>query len=232
MQQIKHVNIWDLDGTVINSFHRVAPCLDSAGNLDLNKYKNEACQHELIQNDTLLPLVELMRSKMNKPDTINYIVTARLMSKSDYYFLRKQGLRGRGNDNIQVFSRDTIHKFTAPENVKAIYSSGDANYKAFYFDLITAKHGRNGVHYTMYDDHLGVLEKAAEYGFNAINATHLNDMLEIGIKLASESFLDETIQEEGDIDYMIERLKFSWCTMTVEEQDYYSVKYPAIAKAI
>ena len=44
---ISRVMIWDLDGTIINSFHRVAPCFDSEGNLDLNKYKNEACKHHL-----------------------------------------------------------------------------------------------------------------------------------------------------------------------------------------
>ena len=230
MQQIKTVNIWDLDGTVINSFHRVKPCLSESGDLDLDKYRREACKHELIVQDSLLPLVELMRSKMNQPDTINYIVTARLMSKSDYYFLRRQGLRGRGNDNIQVFSRDTIHKFT--DDVREVYGRKDADYKAFYFDLITAKHGREGVSYTMYDDHLGVLDKAKEYGFNAVNATLLNDMLSAGITLASESFLDETIADDLDIEYLNDRLKFAWQMLTAEEQEYYSVSFPALAVAM
>ncbi|MFP9219739.1 hypothetical protein, partial [Enterococcus faecalis] len=80
---ISRVMIWDLDGTIINSFHRVAPCFDSEGNLDLNKYKNEACKHDLIMQDTLLPLVTYMRQCMNDANTLNIICTARLMSKSD-----------------------------------------------------------------------------------------------------------------------------------------------------
>ncbi len=232
MKQITNVNIWDLDGTVINSFHRVQPCLDKAGNLDLNRYLSEACKHELIVQDSLLPLVELMRRQMDAPNTINYIVTARTMFKSDYYFLRKQGLRGRNKDNIQVFSRDTIHKFAPLSDVKHIYNSRDADYKAFYFDHIIRLHGREGVNYTMYDDHKGVLEKAREYGFNAVDATQLNEMLSIGIKLASEQFLDETIQDDLDIDYLNQRLSFAWQQLTEEEQDYYSVKYPKLAQAM
>lgn len=230
---ITNINLWDLDGTVINSFHRVAPCFDNAGNLDLNKYAREACKHELIMQDSLLPLVELMRSHMNQPNTINYIVTARLMSKSDYYFLRKQGLRGRGEDNIKVLSRDTLHKYmNDPDAVKEIYHSRDAEYKAFYFDQIISRHGRDGITYTMYDDHKGVLDMARRYGFNAVDATALNDMLTLGIKLASESFLDEIISDDMDIEYLADRLKFTWDTMTSEEQESFSVKYPKLALAI
>ena len=232
MQQVTNINLWDLDGTVINSAHRVLPLLDKDGNLDLNRYRNEACKHELIIQDSLLPLVELMRRQMSAPNTINYIITARAMSKSDYYFLRKQGLRGRNGDNIQVFSRDTIHRFAPLESVKHIYNSRDADYKAFYFDHIIRLHGRNNVNYTMYDDHKGVLEKAREYGFNAIDATQLNEMLTIGIQLASEQFLDETISDDLDIDYLNQRLSFAWQQLTEEEQDYYSVKYPHLAKAV
>lgn len=225
MQQLK-VNIWDLDGTVINSFHRVKPCFKPNGDLDLEKYKREACSHELIQADSLLPLVELMRQQMEASDTVNYIVTARAMSKSDYYFLRKQGLRGRGDDNIQVFSRDTLHKHCNPADYKTLYHSGDATYKRHYFTLLRRLHGFDNVTYTVYDDHQGVLREARAMGFNAIDARQLNDMLEIGIKLASEQFLEETITDDLDIDYLNEKVKFAFDQLTAEEKDYYSIKYP------
>lgn len=229
---MKHINIWDLDGTVINSFHRVQPCLDSEGNLDLGKYKDTACKHSLIMQDSLLPLVELMRSKMSDPDTINYIVTARLMRSSDYYFLRKQQMRGRGMDNIQVLSRDTLARHFPLEEVKEIYGSKDAEYKGRYFDLLVNKYGREGVTYTVYDDHKGVLAKASEYGFNAIDATQLNDMLDIGYRLANEELLDDMLTDDLDIDYLNKKVKFAWDSLTSEEQDYYSVKYPYFANAM
>lgn len=225
---VKKVNIWDLDGTVIDSAHRVLPCIKENGDLDLDKYKREACKHELIQQDRLMPLVELMRHSMSDPDTINYIVTARLLSKSDYYYLRRQGLRGRGLDNVQVFSRDTLHKHMPLADVPSVYHSGDAKYKAAYFDVIKQRHG-DDVTYTMYDDHRGVLATAQEYGFNAVDATALNDMLTIGIKLASEQFLDETINDDLDIDYLNQKLKFAWLQLSDEEKVYYSAQYPQYA---
>lgn len=54
---IKAIKLWDLDGTVINSFARVFPCMDEKGNLDLNMYREKACVHDAIMTDTLLPLV-------------------------------------------------------------------------------------------------------------------------------------------------------------------------------
>ncbi|WLW41248.1 hypothetical protein LPEKDOOE_00163 [Salmonella phage KKP 3953] len=53
---ISRVMIWDLDGTIINSFHRVAPCFDDNGNLDLIKYSREACKHELIMQDSFITI--------------------------------------------------------------------------------------------------------------------------------------------------------------------------------
>lgn len=220
------VNIWDLDGTVINSFHRVSPCLDKQGNLNLERYKTYACKHELIQQDTLLPLVELMRRSMGNKDEVNYIVTARLMSRSDYYYLRKQGLRGRGKDNIQVFSRDTLHKFIDSSSVKDIYHSSDAKYKEHYFNLIKNKHG--DALYTVYDDHKGVLQVARDMGFNAVDATLLNDYFDVAYKIAGEEILNDIMDNENDIDFLSHKIESAWSNLLDEEKEYYSVKYPKL----
>lgn len=227
---VRRVNIWDLDGTVINSFHRVSPCLDSNGDLDLDKYKSYACKHELIQQDSLLPLVELMRQQMNEPDTKNYIVTARLMSKSDYYFLRKQGLRGRGTDNIQLFSRDTLARYFPADVISEYYNSNDAKYKANYFNLIQQRHPYAEI--TVYDDHNGVLDTARALGFNAVDAKIMNDYLEVGIKLASENIVNEMLDDDNDIDFLIQRVNMAWNNLMEEEKEYYSIKYPILSKVI
>lgn len=217
---ISRVMIWDLDGTIVNSFHRVAPCFDSDGNLDLNKYKNEACKHDLIMQDTLLPLVEYMRQCMNDANTLNIICTARLMSKSDYYFLRKQGLRGRGDSNIRVFSRDTLHKYFEADKVSEIYRSKDAVYKSYYFELF--KQLYPNADFTMIDDHKGVLSAAASYGFKTLDAQAVNDILSIGVALIGGTFIDESLEDDNDYQFLADRLKLCWESMTEEERAEYS----------
>lgn len=217
---ISRVMIWDLDGTVVNSFHRVAPCFDSAGNLDLNKYAREACKHDLIMQDSLLPLVAYMQDCMNDANTLNIICTARLMSKSDYYYLRKQGLRGRGESNIRVFSRDTLHKFFPHENVMNIYHSKDAVYKSYYFELF--KQLYPNADFTMIDDHKGVLSAAASAGFKTLDAQAVNDILSIGVTLIGETFIDESLDDDNDYQFLAERLKMCWEGMTEEERAEYS----------
>ncbi|QXN67502.1 hypothetical protein [Klebsiella phage vB_Kpn_3] len=178
---IKAIMIWDLDGTIINSFHRVAPCFDDKGNLDLNKYKNEACKHDLIMQDTLLPLVEYMRPVLNDANTLNIICTARLMSKSDYYYLRKQGLRGARIVISAYFPAIHYTNILEADKVSEIYHSKDAVYKSYYFELFKALYPN--ADFTMIDDHKGVLSAAASYGFKTLDAQAVNDILSIGVNI-------------------------------------------------
>lgn len=218
---IKFVKLWDLDGTVIDSFHRVKPCFDEEGNLNLAKYMKEATTHEKIQADTMLPLVEYMRQSMNAKDTANLICTARLMRKSDYYFLRKQSLRGRGDTNIRILSRDVLSRYFELEDVPRIYSSRDADYKTAYFRWVKATYPNAEI--TMIDDNQSVLKAAADFGLMTLDATALNDILSIGIKLGSEQLLDETIWDDEDFGYLKQRLEFCWQGLTQEEREEYSV---------
>ncbi len=221
MNKVTKVNIWDLDGTVINSFHRVQPCLcPSTGNLDLQKYLREACKHELVMGDTLLPLVETMKRCFDSADTVNVIVTARTMAKSDYVFLRQNGLRGRNGQNVRVMSRDTLAKYFPHDEVRAIYSSSDANYKRRYFELLQAQYP--GAQFTVYDDHKGVLRVASEMGFNVLDAQMVNDILSVGMSLIGEAIIDEHMAEDLDIDYLKAKLDFAWQCMTDEERAEYT----------
>lgn len=217
MNKVTKVNIWDLDGTVINSFHRVQPCLcPTTGNLDLQKYLKQACSHELVMQDTLLPLVETMRRCFNEANTVNVIVTARTMSKSDYVFLRQNGLRGRNGQNVRVMSRDSLAKYFPHHEVKSIYSSRDADYKRRYFELLLAEYP--GAEFTVYDDHKGVLAVAASMGFRVLDAEMVNDILSVGMSLIGEAIIDEHMAEDLDIDYLKAKLDFAWDCMTDEEK--------------
>lgn len=167
---MKKVFVFDLDQTVICSDHRVLPLLDENRNLDLKRYRNEACKHELIQQDSLLPLAHYMQQLL-QDGALVAICTARHMSKSDYVYLRKNGLRAP-----IIFSRDQLAKHFNAKDAKRIYNLSDSQYKAAYFDLMLSKFGRNA-EYTVFDDHQGVLSVAKERGFAAIDAVELNRML-------------------------------------------------------
>lgn len=217
---IKTVRIWDLDGTVINSFHRVQPCFDSEGNLNLAQYVATACTHEKIMGDSVLPLVEYMKQSMNDPSVANIICTARLMRKSDYYYLRKQGLRGRGKQHNILMSRDVLHKYFEADKVKEIYSGRDADYKAAYFAVVKQWYPEATI--TMIDDNKSVLARAAEMGLQTLDATAVNDILSIGVRLVGESFIDDNLDDDNDYQFLCERLEMCWQGMTDEEKAEYT----------
>lgn len=217
---IKTVKIWDLDGTVINSFHRVKPCFDEEGNLNITQYMKEACTHEKIMDDSLLPLVEYMKESFNDPSVVNIICTARLMRKSDYYYLRKQGLRGRGVNNSIILSRDVLARHFPLDSVKEIYGSKDAAYKTAYFELI--KQWYPSATITMIDDNQSVLKAAVDAGLQTLDAVAVNDILSIGVKLIGETFIDESLDDDNDYQFLCERLEQCWLGMTDEERAEYS----------
>lgn len=221
---IKFLNIFDLDGTVINSFHRVRPYLDEeTGNLDLTGYIQNACTHELVQADTLLPLAAVMKENINKGDTHNVIVTARTMYKSDYYYLRKQGLTTNKPQAASVMSRTTLARYFALEDIKDVYYSRDAEYKRKYFEILQAMYPNAVI--TVYDDHQGVLSVAREMGFQVVDATLVNDVLNVGYRMAGEQFIDQVMEELHDPEALAEHIETAWCSYTQEERDYLSSKF-------
>lgn len=191
--------IFDLDGTVIDSFHRVAPCLNEKGDLNLQKYKNEACTHEKVMQDRLLPLVGLMKESIRKGELV-IIVTARLMSKSDYVYLRQNGIRVP-----LICERGTIHKHFAQQHVNRIYKSGDGDYKAAWFGMIKGLYPNTA--FTMYDDHPCVLKAATGAGFTAVDAVSLNEALGYALEDACDSLFNEMLEDNADcMDIMYDSL--------------------------
>lgn len=188
-------HLFDLDGTVIDSFHRIKPCLKDNGDLDLDKYKREACQHDLIMQDELLPLVDSMRALIAAGEAVG-ILTARRMSKSDYVFLRQHGIK-----TAFIASRDRIHKYFPADMVKAICSSGDAAYKSSWLHMLKATRPELALH--LYDDHDGVLEAAKALGVTCFDSKTINEQLDLAFKAGMQAAIDQQEQDDFEI-YMME----------------------------
>jgi len=162
----KHITIFDLDRTVIDSDHRTP--YDNDGNLDLAAYRDNQT-HANIMNDTLLPLAKLMQSRIAQGETV-VIVTARRMIKSDYIYLRKNGLK-----TAYTCSRDQLFKRFDNETASMIYNLNDANYKWHWFNHLQNRFPLAS--FTVYDDHKGVLKVAQSFGFQVYDAISVNSML-------------------------------------------------------
>lgn len=162
----QHITIFDLDRTVIDSDHRTP--YKAGQDLDLNAYR--ALQtHDNIMKDQLLPLAEYMRLLISSGEKV-VIVTARRMIKSDYIFLRKNGIK-----NVYICSRDQLFKRFDNDTAKMIYNLGDSAYKWHWFNHLQQRNPLAS--FTVYDDHQGVLKVASQFGFKAYDAIKVNEML-------------------------------------------------------
>lgn len=187
----KTLHLFDLDGTAIDSFHRVAPCLEANGDLNLNRYRAEACQHEKIMADKLLPLADHMRALIEQGESVG-ICTARFMRKSDYVFLRQHGLK-----TALIASRDRLHKAFPPEMAQAIMRSGDAAYKSAWLQYLKATRPETTIH--LYDDHDGVLAAAASLGVVTFDAKTINERLDLAFRQGMQTALDQQVQDDFDL---------------------------------
>ena len=186
------LHVFDLDGTTIDSFHRVAPCLKYDGNLDLQEYRETACTHDKVQADTLLPLAKYMQDLIQKGEKVA-ICTARKMSKTDYVYLRKAGMRVN-----TICSRDQLFKHFDPVLAKSIYHMKDAEYKRFWLQRLQILFPLHSL--VLYDDHRGVLEMAKEIGVLAFDAKEVNQILDAGFKMGYETASDDY---ESEIEHLL-----------------------------
>lgn len=144
---------WDLDGTLVDSSHRVK--IDENGKFDL-PYWIERCIPEYINKDKLLPLAELFHSYKEAGFT-QICVTARIMSDADREFLKNHGL-----DFYMILHRadsmelDCVLKNTLTEEFLA------------KTDLIP---------FQAYDDKQENLEIFDKFGFRTFHAAYMNKKL-------------------------------------------------------
>lgn len=188
------IHIFDLDGTTIDSLHRVKPCLKSNGDLDLQMYRDRACSHDQVQKDSLLPLASYMQDLIQAGKPV-VICTARKMSKTDYVFLRQNKMK----PNF-ICSRDQLFKRFNADHAKQIYGMKDADYKRHWLQYLQGMYPLHSM--IIYDDHDGVLEMAQNFGIMALDAKALNSIsnasYETGFQDAWDQFeaeADELIQD-------------------------------------
>ena len=187
------LHIFDLDGTTIDSFHRVKSCLKPDGDLDLQMYRDHACTHDQIQKDTLLPLAAYMQDLIQAGKPV-VICTARKMQKSDYVFLRQNRLK----PNF-ICSRDQLFKRFNPDHAKQIFKMGDADYKRHWLQYLQSMYPLHNM--IIYDDHEGVLEMAQQFGITALDAKALNSISNASYE---SGFLDAWDQFEAEADELIQ----------------------------
>ncbi|QKN85457.1 deoxynucleoside-5'-monophosphatase [Vibrio phage Direpillow8] len=165
--------VFDLDGTTIDSSERVEPCLDSQGNLNLDKYIKEACTPEKVANDKLLPLAGYMQQLIKQGELV-IILTARYMLNHDYVYLRRNQLR-----TPIICSRDQLSRVFGEGNAARISAMSDAPYKQQWFEHLFSSMPQV-TEWCFFDDHDGILEMANQLkGVTATDAKLMNQLLEM-----------------------------------------------------
>lgn len=157
---MKHIMIFDLDETIIDSSHRTPNRAD--GTLDLDRYfamKNR----KSIFEDSLLPLATFFKAiDRNK----NYVVicTARAMNQDDFDYLAHHGIHAhlvlcRPEDGSENHIKDPVLKARKIQRLR--------NLKQFKNKPIT-----------MWDDSAPVIRKMRSIGITCLNAIKVNKKLE------------------------------------------------------
>ena len=160
----KEMLIFDLDGTVIDSHHRVVKAL-ATGEFCLETYLAECNTPELIAKDTLLPLATFMQDLASK-GTPFAVITARYLTAVDTQFLRDHKLVSY---NTILLGRESV--------TKEIRALSDAMYKVHQIKLLQS-HFRSYSYFTLFDDKADICEAINALPFcSAIDAVSLNKVL-------------------------------------------------------
>jgi FMN phosphatase YigB (HAD superfamily) len=149
----KPIFIFDLDGTVIDSSHRVP--LTQSGNLHLSRYKRESMSKEKIFADTLYPLARFMKLLIKKNCNV-WICTAREMTQSDYDFLAIHSIKPK-----IILSRPIDDK--RPDKLLK---------KNLLNKLFNLKQYRNSKKY-MFEDSITVTEELEQHGIKMLSPDFL-----------------------------------------------------------
>lgn len=87
------VNIYDMDGTIVDSMHRYRTITENGNTrIDLDHWR--ANEHRAMQ-DSLLPLAKQYQADLLDPDTYVIIATARVLNEPDMQFINN--VLGRPN---------------------------------------------------------------------------------------------------------------------------------------
>ena len=136
---IKRVNIYDLDGTIIDSTHRYRTIIGENGErIDLQHWRDN--QH-LAVNDALLPLAAQYMADLVDPETYVIVATAREMHAPDWQFIR---------DNLGLPDYFISRKHGSNESGKTLKANGIAR----FFNLVNFR----GAEFTFFEDNAEYLK--------------------------------------------------------------------------
>ena len=152
---MQFVNVFDLDGTLIDSSHRINKNGDIDEGLDLEYWKNN-CNAISITKDKLLPLVDVYH-EFGKTGFINIAVTARDMNQADYDYLHNNGMFF----NMILHREDSIELDHILKERKLSELFKDKKLKPFL----------------AFDDKEENLEVFKKFGFTTINALQINKLM-------------------------------------------------------
>ena len=159
------IKIFDLDGTVIDSYHRTKNALNDDGSFNLKKYLGKCNTPELIKQDQLLPLARYMQDLAAKGEFF-VIITARSCSSADIAFLMNNKLV---NHKTALMCRESVH-----DSIKAL---SDAEYKVHQLNRLKRTHLADQ-QFIMFDDNKSILDRLTlEANIEMIDAVALNQEL-------------------------------------------------------
>jgi hypothetical protein len=154
----QEIKIYDLDGTIIDSSHRIR--FDENGNLDLEHWKRNSTKEQIFQDD-LLPLYwQLVQDY--KSGHIVVLCTARNFGKWDWEYLHTMGIY-----YDYVITRPDQNT-TADDVLKSQTTSWLFNLKPF-----------RDMKKTFYDDNIRNLYALARKGADVVNARTWNERFSI-----------------------------------------------------
>jgi hydroxymethylpyrimidine pyrophosphatase-like HAD family hydrolase len=85
---IKHIRIFDMDGTIVCSLHRYRTVIgDNGERIDLDHWR--ANEYRAF-DDSLLPLANQYKKDIANPETYVIIATARVLNTPDMQFIREK----------------------------------------------------------------------------------------------------------------------------------------------
>jgi hydroxymethylpyrimidine pyrophosphatase-like HAD family hydrolase len=150
----KLIIAWDLDGTLIDSSHRIS--FKNNGEFDLDYWIQHSIE-EFVMKDKLLPLAELYY-EYKKTGFTQICVTARELSEADYKYFKKYNLEF---DMI-------LHRNNSKELDEILKSRRLQEY--------LQEEGR--IPFLAFDDKQENLEVFDKFSFRTMHAAYLNKKLE------------------------------------------------------
>ena len=172
----KPLYIFDLDGTVINSFHRVSDAYIN-GQFNLDLYLTKCNSQEQIKKDSLLPLA-------SKGETFA-VITARYLQAPDIAFLINNKLV---NTSTVLMGRDSV--------TKEIRALSDAEYKVHQQNSLKAQFNASQ-RFIFFDDIKPVLDRLTlEKNITMINAVTLNEHLSYAQSVKANMTTKQVIESE------------------------------------